>query len=97
MTQPTAAMREAMAQAGADQSILRQDSDDSASIPKGYTDLPAGRAMQSAINIMLNKSADVSTAIHELGHAPTFNPASEADWNTLAVQAGQGQTCPCHG
>jgi coenzyme F420-reducing hydrogenase delta subunit len=35
--------------------------------------------------------------IHELGPAPTFNPASEADWNTLAVQAGQGQTCPCHG
>lgn len=35
--------------------------------------------------------------VHELGPAPTFNPASEADWNALAVQAGQGQACPCHG
>ncbi|MBU4526680.1 MAG: hydrogenase iron-sulfur subunit [Desulfomicrobium sp.] len=35
--------------------------------------------------------------VHEFGPAPTFNPASEADWNALAVQAGQGQACPCHG
>jgi len=35
--------------------------------------------------------------IHELGPAPSFNPVSEVDWNTLAVQASQGQGCPCHG
>lgn len=42
---------------------------DSADVPKGYTELPAGRALQSAIRIFLNKAADISTVIHELGHA----------------------------
>jgi len=35
--------------------------------------------------------------IHEYGPAPSFNPVSEADWNALALQASQGQGCPCHG
>lgn len=35
--------------------------------------------------------------VHELGPASHFNPASEADWNTLVTQATAGQNCPCHG
>ncbi|MDO4768199.1 MAG: hydrogenase iron-sulfur subunit [Pseudomonadota bacterium] len=35
--------------------------------------------------------------IHELGPAPSFNPATEVEWNNLAAQAAQGQGCPCHG
>ncbi len=35
--------------------------------------------------------------IHELGPAPSFNRVSEVDSNTVAVQASQGQGCPCHG
>lgn len=35
--------------------------------------------------------------IHELGPAPSFNPATEMEWNNLAAQAAQGQGCPCHG
>lgn len=35
--------------------------------------------------------------IHELGPAPSFNPAPEVEWNNLAAQAAQGQGCPCHG
>lgn len=35
--------------------------------------------------------------IHELGPAPSFNTMDEVDWNTLALQATQGQGCPCHG
>lgn len=35
--------------------------------------------------------------IHELGHAPGFNPATETEWNNLAARAAQGQGCPCHG
>lgn len=35
--------------------------------------------------------------IHELGPAPSFNPVSGTDWNAMAVQASQGQACPCHG
>jgi len=42
---------------------------DTSTTPKGYTELPAGRALQSTIRVFLNKSADVSTVIHESGHA----------------------------
>ena len=42
---------------------------DTGTTPKGYTELPAGRALQSTIRVFLNKSADVSTVIHESGHA----------------------------
>ncbi|MDP2270916.1 MAG: hypothetical protein Q8K32_09310 [Archangium sp.] len=45
---------------------LRQDN---GAVPKGYTELPAGRALQSTIRVFLNKSADVSTVLHESGHA----------------------------
>lgn len=38
-------------------------------VPKGYTSVPAGRALQSTVRVFLNKSADVSTALHEAAHA----------------------------
>lgn len=34
--------------------------------------------------------------VHELGPAPSFNTMAEADWNSLVLQATQGQGCPCH-
>jgi GGDEF domain-containing protein len=57
-------------QAGLDgaQEVARLKQDTGAT-PKGYTELPAGRALQSTIKVFLNKSADVSTVVHEAGHA----------------------------
>ena len=52
--------------AGQEVTRLKQDT---GSAPKGYTELPAGRALQRTIRAFLNKSADVSTVIHESAHA----------------------------
>jgi len=55
---------------------------DTSTTPKGYTELPAGRALQSTIKVFLNRSADVSTVIHESGHAfleQLFDLAARAD------------------
>ncbi|MDY0274587.1 MAG: hydrogenase iron-sulfur subunit [Desulfomicrobium sp.] len=40
---------------------------------------------------------EFTRGIHTLGPAPSFNPVSETEWNKLAVQASEGQGCPCHG
>jgi coenzyme F420-reducing hydrogenase delta subunit len=36
--------------------------------------------------------------IHELGPAPSFHPATQAEWFNLALhEAAKGETCACHG
>ncbi len=37
--------------------------------PKGYTELPEAAAAARVIKVFLNKSADVSTVVHEVAHA----------------------------
>ncbi|PZR17533.1 MAG: hypothetical protein DI536_04260 [Archangium gephyra] len=49
--------------------VTRLEQDTSGHVPKGYTETPAGRALQSTIRVFLNKSADASTVIHESAHA----------------------------
>lgn len=38
-------------------------------VPKGYADIKPDRSLQSTIKVFLNKSADVSTVVHESMHA----------------------------
>lgn len=67
-TLPATGIRLAQTRAGRAQEVTRVEQEDGAA-PKGYTSLPAGRALQSTIRVFLNKSADVSTVLHEAGHA----------------------------
>lgn len=61
--------RSEVAGSGAGAQEVARLTQDTSTTPKGYTELPAGRALQSTIRVFLNKSADVSTVLHESGHA----------------------------